>query len=450
MKKIRKGLDIPISGSPEHKITDFKTPRSVALVGSDFHGLKPLMLVNEGDQVKIGQPIFEDKKNPGVIFTSPGGGVVESINRGEKRVLQSVVIELDKNEEEISFSSIKTDDLSNQTSASIRKNLIQSGLWTSFRTRPFSKIPTIDSEPKSIFINCMDTNPLSIDPELIISNHLDDFELGLSAIRLLSGSPVHLCIKKDSSLTFKQEENTHEHVFYGPHPSGLVGTHMHFISPASLDNINWHISYSDVILIGSFFSEGKIPTRKYICLSGPKIENPRIISTRIGACIDEICAGELSQSENRVISGSVINGREAIGPYAYIGRYHNQICAIEEPNSSDRELFDWALLGWQRYSKLGLFISSLFKNKKFNIKARMYGPDRAILPLGVYEEVFPLNLLITPLLRGLAVGDTQELQSLGVLELDEEDLALCSFVCPSKYDFGYLLRERLTTIEVEG
>ncbi len=214
MKKIRKGLDIPISGSPEHKITDFKTPRSVGLVGSDFHGLKPLMLVNEGDHVKIGQPIFEDKKNPGVIFTSPGGGVVESINRGEKRVLQSVVIELDKNEEEISFSSIQTDDLSNQTSASIRKNLIESGLWTSFRTRPFSKIPTIDSEPKSIFINCMDTNPLSMDPELIISNHLDDFELGLSAIRLLSGTPVHLCIKKDSSLTFKQEENTHEHVFY--------------------------------------------------------------------------------------------------------------------------------------------------------------------------------------------------------------------------------------------
>ena len=146
-----------------------------------------------------------------------------------------------------------------------------------------------------------------------------------------------MCIKKDSSLTFKQEENTHEHIFYGPHPSGLAGTHMHFISPATIDNINWHISYSDVILIGSFFSEGKIPTNKYICLSGPKIENPRIISTRIGACIDEICAGELSQSENRVVSGSLINGREAIGSYAYLGKYHNQICAIEEPNSSDRE-----------------------------------------------------------------------------------------------------------------
>ena len=225
---------------------------------------------------------------------------------------------------------------------------------------------------------------------------------------------------------------------------------MHFISPASLNNINWSICYSDVISIGTFFKEGKIPTIKHVCFSGPKIENPRIISTRIGACIDEICAGELSHSENRVVSGSLINGRESIGPYAYIGRYHNQICAIEEPNSSDRELFDWALLGTKRYSKLGIFISSLFKNKKFDIKARMYGPDRAILPVGVYEEVFPLNLLISLLLRELAIGDTEQLQSLGVLELDEEDLALCSFVCPSKYDFGYLLRERLTTIEVEG
>ena len=450
MIKIKKGLNIPISGTPEDKITDFKNPRSVALVGSDYHGLKPAMLVKEGEKVKIGQPLFEDKKNPGVIFTSPGGGIVESINRGKKRALQSVVIDISDNEEEISFSSIKTDDLANHTKSSIRENLIESGLWTSFRTRPFSKIPKIDSDPKSIFINCMDTNPLSLDPELIISNNLDNFELGLSAIRLLSGSPLHLCIKKDSSLAFKQEENTHEHIFYGPHPSGLAGTHMHFISPATIDNINWHISYSDVILIGSFFSEGKIPTNKYICLSGPKIENPRIISTRIGACIDEICAGELSQSENRVVSGSLINGREAIGSYAYIGKYHNQICAIEEPNSSDRELFDWALLGRNRFSKLGIFISSLLKNKEFNIKARMYGPDRAILPLGVYEEVFPLNLLITPLLRALAVGDTQELQSLGILELDEEDLALCSFVCPSKYDFSYLLRERLNAIEVEG
>lgn len=450
MKKIRNGLDIPISGSPEHKIADFKKPRSVALLGADYHGLKPSMLVKEGDRVKIGQPLFEDKKNNGVLFTSPGGGVIESVNRGDKRALQSVVIEIDESEEEESFVNIRTEDLSNHNSSTIRENLIKSGLWTSFRTRPFSKIPKIDSDPKSIFINCMDTNPLAMDPEVIINNNTDSFKLGLRIIKLLHDCPLHVCVKDKTNLDFELEENIYRHSFDGPHPSGLTGTHMHFISPASLNNINWSICYSDVISIGTFFKEGKIPTTKNICFSGPKFENPRIISTRVGACIDEITAGELSHSENRVVSGSLINGRESIGPYAYLGKYHNQICAIEEPNSSDRELFDWALLGRKRYSKLGIFITSLFKNKKFDIKARMYGPDRAILPLGVYEEVFPLNLLISLLLRELAIGDTEQLQSLGILELDEEDLALCSFVCPSKYDFGYLLRERLTTIEVEG
>ena len=367
MKKIRNGLDIPISGSPEHKITDFKKPRSVALLGSDYHGLKPSMLVKEGDRVKIGQPLFEDKKNKGVLFTSPAGGVIESVNRGEKRALQSVVIEIGETEEEESFINIKNDNLTNHDASSIRENLIKSGLWTSFRTRPFSKIPKINSDPKSIFINCMDTNPLAMDPEIIINNNTDSFELGLKAINILSDSPIHICVKDKSDLDFKLEKNVYRHVFDGPHPSGLTGTHMHFISPASLNNVNWSISYSDVISIGTFFKEGKIPTIKHVTISGPKIENPRIISTRIGACLDEICAGEMSHSDNRVVSGSPINGREAIGPYAYLGKYHNQICVIEEPNSSDRELFDWALLGTKRYSKLGIFITSLFKNKKFDI-----------------------------------------------------------------------------------
>ena len=152
MKKIRNGLDIPISGSPEHKITDFKKPRSAALLGSDYHGLKPSMLVKEGDRVKIGQPLFEDKKNKGVLFSSPAGGVIESVNRGDKRALQSVVIEIGETEEEESFINIKSDNLTNHNASSIRENLIKSGLWTSFRTRPFSKIPKINSDPKSCLL----------------------------------------------------------------------------------------------------------------------------------------------------------------------------------------------------------------------------------------------------------------------------------------------------------
>ena len=177
---------------------------------------------------------------------------------------------------------------------------------------------------------------------------------------------------------------------------------------------------------------------------------PKIFKTRIGACLDEICSSELKMGDNRIISGSVICGREAIGPFSYLGRYHNQISVMEEASSLDRELFDWIQPGPNRFSKLPLFISYFFKNKRFNFKTLMYGPDRAILPIGVYESVFPLNMLITVLLRYIAVGDTEKIQSLGALELDEEDLALCSFVCPSKYDFGSLLRENLTKIEDGG
>jgi len=447
MVKIKKGLDIPISGLPDDNISDFKKPRSVALLGSDYHGLKPSMLVSEGEEVKLGQPIFTDKKNPGIFFTSPGGGRVESINRGERRSLQSVVIELDQEEKEIVFP---TADINQLTPDTIKGVLIESGLWTCFRTRPFSKIPGLNDLPNSMFINCMDTSPMSLEPENVILENKEFFDQGLQVIKSFINCPIHICIKEKSLLSLEEKENLYIHEFSGPHPAGLVGTHMHFISPTSTKKINWHIDYADIISIGYLFLKKKLLTKKYISLSGPQVENPRIISTRVGACIEEITAGEVIHSNNRLISGSVINGREAIGPYSYLGKYHNQISVIEEPTASDRELFDWGVPGFNRYSKLRIFISSLFKNKKYPIKARMYGPDRAILPIGVYEQVFPLNLLISLLLRQLAIGDTEELQALGILELDEEDLALCSFVCPSKYDFGYLLRERLNSIEIEG
>ena len=241
-----------------------------------------------------------------------------------------------------------------------------------------------------------------------------------------------------------------DHTFSGPHPAGLAGTHMHFISPATLKNVNWTINYQDVIAFGELFLTGELPIDKIVSLAGPQVTNPRLIKTRIGACTDELCAGELTQRDNRVISGSIINGREAVGPFAYLGRYHNQISVVSETNKSDRQFMNWLNPGPRRFSKIPLFISSLFSDKEFKFKTLMNGSDRAIVPIGIYEEVVPLNILPTILLRYIAVGETEKIQSLGGLELDEEDLALCSFVCPSKYDFGSLLRSNLTQIEVEG
>ena len=450
MIKVKKGLNVPISGTPADSLDASKKVRSVALLGSDYNGMKPTMLVEEGNSVKLGQALFEDKKNPGVIFTSPAGGKIESINRGARRTLQSVVIEVADNEESVDFLPYRIEDLTIGNSAQIKRQLVNSGLWTSFRTRPFSKVPAINSIPANIFITAMDTNPLSANVDLIINLNKDYFKAGLKVIKTLTENNIHLCVGVDFSLSLDEDNTIIEQVFEGPHPAGLAGTHMHFLSPATLTNVNWSINYQDVISFGELFLTGKLPNKKIISLAGPQVLKPRHVETRIGACTDEICAGELTHRDNRIISGSVINGREAIGPYAYLGKYHSQISVVCESSKVDREFMNWLNPGPRKFSQIPLFTSSLFRRKEFKFKTLMNGSDRAIVPIGVYEEVLPLNLLATVLMRYIAVGDTEKIQDLGGLELDEEDLALCSFVCPSKYDFGSLLRSNLNQIEVEG
>jgi len=450
MIKIKKGLNIPINGKPAEEINDSKNSRSVAILGDDYIGMKPTMLVEEGDEVKLGQALFEDKKNPGVIFTSPAGGKIESINRGKRRALQSVVIEIDKDEESLEFKSFSENELNQATADEVRDQLIISGLWTSFRTRPYSKIPLIDSSPSNLFISALDTQPLSPNPEKIINLKKQSFDFGLLVLKKLLDCPIHISISEDSNLSISEDDNVKLHTVSGPHPAGLVGTQMHFISPASLSNINWSIGYQDLIAIGQLFETGKINVERIISIAGPQVNKPAYFQTRLGACSDELTAGELTQRENRIISGSVISGREAIGPYAYLGRYHNQISVVAEPNSKDREFMNWLIPGPRKFSKIPLFLSSLFPNKIFKFKALMNGSDRPIVPIGVYEEVLPLNLLPSMLLRNVVLMDTEKIQALGGLELDEEDLSLCSFVCPGKYDFGSLLRAGLTKIEIEG
>ena len=450
MIRIKKGLDIPIYGTPAEDIVDSKKSRSVAVLGNDYVGMKPTMLVEEGDSVSLGQPLFEDKKNPGVLITSPAGGKIEAINRGDRRALQSIVIEVEAEEKAEEFKSFTTEELVSATSESVRYQLVTSGMWAAFRTRPYSKIPSVDSSPSNVFISVLDTEPLSPDPEKIVNFRLEDFNFGISVLKRLIDCPIHISVSENSSLEIIEDEQVKKHRFSGPHPAGLVGTHMHYISPASLTNVNWTIGYQDLMAIGSLFKTGYVSTERVIALSGPQVNEPRYIKTRLGACTDELTAGELTQRENRIISGSVISGREAIGSYAYLGRYHNQISVIAEPNSKDREFMNWLTPGPRKFSKIPLFLSSLFPKKIFKFKALMNGSDRPIVPIGVYEEVLPLNMLPAMLLRNVVLMDTEKIQDLGGLELDEEDLSLCSYVCPGKYDFGSLLRAGLNKIEVEG
>lgn len=445
MIKIKQGLDLPIAGLPEQSITQGRAVRSVAVIGFDYVGMKPTMAVAAGDRVKKGQLLFTDKKTPGIRYTAPAGGTVAAINRGEKRVLQSVVIDIDGPESEETFTVFKPEELASLSADQVEAQLNESGLWTALRTRPFSKVPALGSRPASIFVTAIDTHPLATNPEVVIREYTEAFEQGISILGKLSGGKIFLCKAPGANIP-AGIANCEE--FAGPHPAGLPSTHIHFLDPVSAHKTVWQVGYQDVIAVGKLFTTGKLFTDRVVALAGPQVDKPRLLRTRLGASTDELAAGELKAGVNRTISGSVFGGRTASGAFAYLGRYHNQVSVLEEGN--ERLFLGWVNPMVDRFSILRVMTSGLSKSRLFNFSTTTNGGERAMVPVGNYEKVMPLDILATQLLRAIIVGDTDTAQKLGALELEEEDLALCTFVCAGKYEYGPLLRDNLTRIELEG
>ncbi|MEZ9835006.1 Na(+)-translocating NADH-quinone reductase subunit A [Vibrio breoganii] len=446
MITIKKGLDLPISGAPTQVINDGNTVSKVALLGEEYVGMRPTMHVREGDVVKKGQVLFADKKNPGVVFTAPRSGTVTQVNRGAKRVLQSVVIEI-AGDEQITFDKYEQNELAKLDADVIRKQLIDSGSWTALRTRPFSKVPAVDSTTNAIFVTAIDTNPLAANPDVIINDQSEAFVAGLDLLSALTNDKVFVC-KNGGSLPRSEQSNVEEHVFSGPHPAGLVGTHMHFLYPVNEEHVAWSISYQDVIAFGKLFLTGEIYSDRVVALAGPVVNNPRLVRTTVGAYLPELADKEMMPGEVRIISGSVLWGTNAAGPHAYLGRYHQQVSALRE--GRDKELLGWAMPGKNKFSITRSFLGHLFKGQLYNLTTSLNGGERAMVPIGNYEKVMPLDIEPTLLLRDLCAGDVDSAQRLGVLELSEEDVALCTYVCSGKYEYGELLRECLDTIEKEG
>lgn len=445
MIKIKRGLDLPVTGAPAQRIEAGRPVRSVAVVGFDYHGMKPTMQVQVGDRVKLGQPLFSDKKTPGVVFTAPAAGVVSAIHRGDKRVLQSVVIDIQGDEQE-TFASYPAAQLGSLDAAQVRENLQASGLWAALRTRPYSKVPAVDATPSSIFVTAIDTHPLAADPAVIIAEQAADFENGLKVLTRLA--KVFLCKAEGVTLPGEGVAGVVTESFAGPHPAGLVGTHIHHLDPVSATKSVWHVGCQDVIAIGKLFTTGQLWIERVVALAGPVVGTPRLVRTRLGASLEDLTAGELQGSNNRVISGSVFGGRTARGPFAFLGRYHQQVSCLREGN--DREMVHYLRAGVNKHSVLNIFVSRLAAGRLFDFTTTTNGSPRAMVPVGNYEKVMPLDILPTQLLRYLIVGDTEMAQKLGCLELDEEDLALCTYVCAGKYEYGPILRDNLARIEKEG
>ncbi|WP_201556949.1 Na(+)-translocating NADH-quinone reductase subunit A [uncultured Psychrobacter sp.] len=449
MITIKKGLDLPITGEPSREITEHR-PAHVALIGYDYVGMKPTMNVKEGDIVAKGQPVFEDKKRVGVIYTAPAAGKVVAVNRGERRVFESLVIAVDPNGEEVEFDRYDSEQLADLDSEIVEKQLFASGEWTAFRTRPYSRAPELGARPHAIFVTAMDTNPLAFDPMLLINEELQAFNDGLAVLSTLSPK-TFVCHHAEASLPkvakTASDNVTEYHSFAGKHPAGLAGTHIHFLHPIMRGVSVWTIGFQDVIALGKLFTTGRLYTRRLVSLAGPAVTNPHLVATERGADLMALTKGQLIAGDNRIISGSVLSGRKLFANVAYLGRFHDQVSSL--PEGYERPAFHFFSPGANRFSKLPIYISQFFK-KKFNFTTSTNGSPRAMVPIGIYEEVMPQDYLPTQLLRALIVEDIISAVDLGVLELDEEDVALCTFVSPGKYEYSDILRDNLTRIELEG
>ena len=452
--RVSRGLRLPLAGEPEQVVERRVVPTRIALIADDYIGLRPTMHVEEGTEVRRGQLLFEDKKMPGVRYTAPGEGRVAAINRGERRALRSVVIELSAADrtgrgDQIRLSSYSGRHPSALASDAVRELLVESGLWTSLRARPFSRVADPNVRPRSIFVTAIDTDPCAPDVEVVLRGREAELERGLAVLTALTDGAVFLCTSGRFSLPVPEVDRVRHERFVGPHPAGTVGLHIHRLDPAGRNRVVWHVGYQDVVAIGRLFDTGEIDVDRVIALAGPAVSRPRLVQARLCAATDDLVAGALASGEVRVVSGSVLSGRTAMGPvHGFLGRHHRQVAVLLEGRR--REFMGWAGPGFNKFSTVGVFLSRLLPGRRFALTTTTSGSPRSIMPIGLYEKVMPFDLQPTFLLKALLTRDIERAEQLGCLELDEEDVALCTFVCPGKNDYGPPLREVLTTIEREG
>jgi Na+-transporting NADH:ubiquinone oxidoreductase subunit A len=449
-----KGLDLPILGKPEQVVHEARPCTRVGLLAADHPGLRPRFEVEAGQRVRRGQRLFHDKKSPAIALTAPVAGTLTAIHRGERRALISVEIELDPAEREdagdrLAFDSFTGVDPGALDGEAVRALLLESGLWTALRTRPYSRVPEPGTAPAALFVTAVDSHPLAPDPEAVLAGREEDFAAGLRALARLTSGPKHLCVSGGSRLEAPPAGGFSLERFEGPHPSGTPGLHIHLLHPVHRNRSVWHVGYQDVAAIGALFRSGQLDSSRVVSLAGPGVLRPRLLRTRLGAHLPELVAGELREGEQRIISGSVLGGRAPSGHAdAFLGRHHYQVTVL--PEGRERRLLGWLRPGRDIFSVTNAFLSAFRRGAGMPFSTTTHGSARPMVPIGTYEQVMPLDIEPTYLLRALITGDAERAEALGCLELDEEDLALCSFVCPGKYEYGPMLRDMLERIHRES
>lgn len=447
---IKKGLDVPVSGAPDLERIDRKKISRVAVLGRDFREMRPRVQVEPGQSVRRGDLLISDALHRGIRLCAPASGTVLSAPRAERRRLRSVIVRIDhENDSTKAFDSYRAKKPGQLSDREIRDLLVESGVWTAFRTRPFNRVPPVDASPHSIFVTAMTTEPHAPPVEIQVRGHEEDLDRGLGILTRLTGGPIYFCKAAGSPLSPAAVERLSVEEFEGPHPAGLPGTHIHLLDPVDANKRVWHLSAIDVVTIGRLFATGELFVDRILSLAGPGVKDPRLIKGRLGASTLDVTDGELHDGEQRIITGSVLSGHPAgTKETGFLGRHDLQITAL--PEGGNRIQPAWARLGFDVFTVTGAFMSAFFRRKRYDFDTTAHGAKRAMIPLEAYEDVMPLDLLPVPLLRALAARDAVRSERLGCLELAEEDLALCTFVDAGKNDWQRALRLVLVLIEKEG
>ncbi|MCD4832218.1 MAG: Na(+)-translocating NADH-quinone reductase subunit A [Bacteroidales bacterium] len=443
--KIKKGLNISMLGTAEKIIKKANQAEYYAVKPTDFKGIRPKLVVKVGDKVKAGTPLFYDKFQPEVQFTSPVSGEVTAINRGERRVILEVVVKADAT---IEYEEFQLGDSTNLSKEEIVAVLQQSGLWPAIRQRPYSTIANPDDTPKAIFISAFDSAPLAPDMDYVAKEYTDYFQKGIDILSKLTEGTIHLNINADypAAETFTKAKGVQINKFTGPHPSGNVGVQINKIDPINKGEIVWYTYPQEIITIGRLFDNGIYDATKIIALAGSEVQNPKYYKILNGASIKNLIDGNVNDGEHRYISGNVLTGSK-ISDDGFVGYYDNQVTII--PEGKYYEFFGWATPGFKKYTASRALLSWLIPGKKYRLDTNIHGGQRAYVMTGEYNKVFPMDIYPVQLIKAIMVEDIDKMEQLGIYEVDEEDFALCEYVCTSKIEVQSIIRTGLDLMRKE-
>ncbi len=446
MIKIKKGIDIHLVGEAKKEVKDYM-PQFFAIKPHDFIGVVPKMHVAEGDDVKVGTVLFHDKNNESVFFTSPASGKVKAIVRGEKRVILQVVIESDGTFETIDFGKADPSKLSRNE---IVEKLVQSGTWTMLRQRPYSTIAKTQDEPKCIAVSMFDTAPLAPDNNFIVKDQMTAIKAGVEALAKLTNGMVYLNVNSSetqqalASLNFSAKNVTITE-FQGPHPAGNVSTQLNVLSPINKGETVWYTYAQNLIAIGNLFLNGVYDSSRVVAFTGSEVKEPMYYRTRIGADMSGLYAN-IATENVRIISGNVLTGKKINGEN-FLGYYDSQVTVI--PEGDHYQLFGWLAPNFKKFTSTNTMGASLCKKSKKVLDTNLNGGIRPLIMTGNFEKVFPFDIYPMQLIKACIIKDIDQMEELGIYEIDAEDFALCEVIDPSKTAIQQIVRESLEMLRKE-